>query len=91
MEKSDSLKLGIILERRDSDHPWLDHEWVFVGVIPGAPDIDELRVLSEAPGVPESDPASHRTWGRSGGWTTGASQSPPERWGRADSGPSRGT
>lgn len=51
MEKSDSLKLGILLERRDSDHPWLDHEWVFVGVFPGAPQVDGLRVLREAPGV----------------------------------------
>ena len=51
MQKSDSLQLGIILERRDSDHPWLDHEWVFVGVIPGAPEIDGFKVLREAPGV----------------------------------------
>lgn len=51
MEKSDSLKLGILLERRDSDHPWLDHEWVFVGVLPGAPEIDDLRILRQVPGV----------------------------------------
>lgn len=51
MQKDDSLKLGIILERRDSDHPWLDHEWVFVGVIPGAADVEGMRVIREAPGV----------------------------------------
>ena len=51
MEKNDSLKLGIMLERRDCDHPWLDHEWRFIGVIPGAQDIDGLKVLRSAPGA----------------------------------------
>lgn len=51
MQKEDSLKLGILLERRDSDHPWLDHEWVFVGVIPGAPELEDMRVIREAPGL----------------------------------------
>ncbi len=50
MEISTSTKLGIILERCDSDHPWLDHEWVFAGVIPGAGDVDRPKVLREAPG-----------------------------------------
>lgn len=50
MQKDDSLKLGILLERRDSDHPWLDHEWVFVGVLPGAAEIDGMRVIRKAPG-----------------------------------------
>ncbi len=50
MQKDDSLKLGILLEKRDSDHPWLDHEWVFVGVLPGAEEIDGMRVIREAPG-----------------------------------------
>ena len=50
MQKDDSLKLGILLEKRDSDHPWLDHEWVFVGVIPGAPEIEGMRIIREAPG-----------------------------------------
>jgi hypothetical protein len=49
--KTDSLALGIVLERRDSDHPWLDHEWVFVAVIPGAPPASGLRVLREHKGV----------------------------------------
>ncbi len=51
MQKDDSLKLGILLERRDSDHPWLDHEWVFVGVLPGADDVEGMRVIREAPGA----------------------------------------
>lgn len=47
----DSLPLGVVLERRPSDHPWLDHVWRPVSVIPGAPALDgkddEWRLLRE--------------------------------------------
>ncbi len=49
--KIDSLMLGVVVEKRDSDHPWLDHEWVFVAVIPGAPPITSARVLRQGEGV----------------------------------------
>ena len=49
--KIDSLMLGVVVEKRVSDHPWLDHEWVFVAVIPGAPPASGLRVLREDKGV----------------------------------------
>jgi hypothetical protein len=36
----ETLNLGVVLERRPSDHPWQDHNWHLVGVIPQAPDAD---------------------------------------------------
>lgn len=37
MGKQETMPLGIVLERRRLDHPWKDHAWVPVDVIPGAP------------------------------------------------------
>ncbi len=41
--------MGIVLERREIDHPWQSHSWYPVGVIPGAPEIGESRLLREGP------------------------------------------
>ncbi|MPZ09944.1 MAG: DUF3305 domain-containing protein [Kiloniellaceae bacterium] len=40
MEKNESLPLGVVIEWRRVDHPWKDHDWRPVGVIPGAPALD---------------------------------------------------
>lgn len=40
MSIQETLPLGVVLERRRSDHPWQDHVWNPVGVIPGAPALD---------------------------------------------------
>ena len=40
MGKQETMPLGIVLERRRLDHPWKDHAWVPVDVIPGAPERD---------------------------------------------------
>ena len=37
MGNQETMPLGIVLERRRLDHPWKDHTWVPVSVIPGAP------------------------------------------------------
>ncbi len=50
-EKLETVPLGIVLERRESDHPWLDYEWAFVSVIPGAPHVEQPRVLRKSDGV----------------------------------------
>ena len=53
MEKQESLPLGVVVERRVSSHPWLDHSWRPVTVIPGAPALDpagEWRLLQEGEG-----------------------------------------
>ncbi len=42
--------MGVVLERREIDHPWQSHGWRAVAVIPGASEVDEWRVLAEAPG-----------------------------------------
>lgn len=47
---TDTMTIGIVLERREVDHPWQDHEWVGVAVIPGAPEIDGWRLLDEGRG-----------------------------------------
>ena len=46
----ESLAVGIVLERRQSDHPWQDHSWHTVGLIPGAPAVTERRILAEGSG-----------------------------------------
>ncbi|MCH9049481.1 MAG: DUF3305 domain-containing protein [Proteobacteria bacterium] len=48
---TESMALGIVLERREIDHPWESHSWTAVSVIPGAAEGDEWRVLAEEPGV----------------------------------------
>lgn len=40
MEKNESMPLGVVVERRRVDHPWKDHDWRPVAVIPGAPALD---------------------------------------------------
>ena len=47
---SESIPLGIVIERRTVNHAWQDFDWRAVAVIPGAPQIDEWRVLAEGDG-----------------------------------------
>jgi Protein of unknown function (DUF3305) len=37
MPASDSVNIGVILERRPVDHPWQDHEWVVAALVPDPP------------------------------------------------------
>lgn len=39
------LPLGIVLERRASDHPWQTHRWQVLGVLPGGAPNDGWRLL----------------------------------------------
>ncbi len=50
MAARSSMRLGVVLERRDLDNPWQDHEWRPVAVIPGAADCPEWRLLHERKG-----------------------------------------
>lgn len=36
----ETMPVGIVVERRDSSHPWADNVWLPVEVIPGAPPMD---------------------------------------------------
>lgn len=40
MEKTETLPLGVVIERRRSNHPWADYTWRALAVIPGAPELD---------------------------------------------------
>ncbi len=46
-QNAESLPVGIVLERRKSDHPWLDYSWRAVAVIPGAPALDPRGTWKE--------------------------------------------
>lgn len=53
VEKIETLSVGIVLERRDSSHPWLDHVWLPVAVLPGVVAADpagEWKKLKEGDG-----------------------------------------
>ena len=50
MKTIESLSLGVVIERREIDNPWQEHVWAPVSVIPGAPEIEEWRVLRQGEG-----------------------------------------
>lgn len=63
---TETMSLGVVIERRASDHRWQSHSWRAVGVIAGAPAIETPRLLREADGVAQYhaatlDIALHRT------------------------------
>ncbi len=50
MKSIESMALGVVVERREIDNRWEDHEWRPVAVIPGAPEVEEWRPLRSGPG-----------------------------------------
>jgi hypothetical protein len=44
-QATDTMPVGVVIERRDLDNKWIDHAWQPVAVIPGAPRIDEWRQM----------------------------------------------
>jgi len=46
---AEKMAVGIILERRISDHPWQDHTWHLANVLPGGEEGD-WRVLQQGEG-----------------------------------------
>ena len=47
---SESMALGIVVERRKIDNPWQTYAWSSVSVIPGAPEINQCRLIAEGEG-----------------------------------------
>ena len=45
-ERMVSMPLGVVIERREIDNPWQDHEWRPVAVIPGAAPTTEWKELA---------------------------------------------
>ena len=50
VERMVSMPVGVVVERRDVDNPWQDHEWVPVAVIPGAGSVGEWQELARGDG-----------------------------------------
>ena len=50
MKYSERMRVGVVLERRRIVHPWQDHSWRALAVVPGAPDIAAPRCLGEGDG-----------------------------------------
>ena len=47
MDKNETMPIGVVIERRRSDHPWADHVWRPVAAIAGAPALDPLGPWTE--------------------------------------------
>ncbi len=45
-----SMEIGVVLERREIDNKWADHEWKLAGVIPGKSDLQDWQVLKDGDG-----------------------------------------
>jgi len=50
MATSESIPVGVVLERRKLDNPWQEWEWRAAAVIPGAPDVSEWKQLTQGEG-----------------------------------------
>lgn len=50
MKQVERMRLGVVVERRRSDHPWQDHGWRPVAVLPGAAEVAAWRLVAEGPG-----------------------------------------
>lgn len=46
MDRLETMRLGVVVERRDMENPWQDYAWLPVAVIPGAPDLDQWKVVN---------------------------------------------
>ncbi len=46
MDRLETMRLGVVVERRDIENPWQDYAWLPVAVIPGAPDLDQWKVMN---------------------------------------------
>lgn len=49
MERTRSIAVGVVVERRDVENRWIDHVWRVVAVLPGAPETDMWRETSRGP------------------------------------------
>jgi Protein of unknown function (DUF3305) len=50
LDKSETMSVGIVVERRESRSPWVDAVWKPVSIIPGAPAIEGWRELASGEG-----------------------------------------
>src|SRR3990172_766053 len=50
LRNSESMRVGVVVERRKIDHPWQEYSWRPVEVVPGAPPTTQWRVLHAGDG-----------------------------------------
>lgn len=50
VERMVTMPLGVVVERRNVDNPWQDHQWLPVAVIPGAGPVENWRELARGDG-----------------------------------------
>ncbi|HRK24443.1 MAG TPA: DUF3305 domain-containing protein [Beijerinckiaceae bacterium] len=46
-----TIRVGVVAERRPVDHPWVDHVWEAVAVLPDAPAVAPGTILLDQGGV----------------------------------------
>jgi len=49
-ERRIAMPLGVVIERRQIDHPWQRWRWMPVGVIPGAPAVEAWKEIARGEG-----------------------------------------
>jgi hypothetical protein len=55
----EDLIVGVILERRTLDNPWIDHTWLPSAILPGAPAVGTWTALSDQNGVRQVYAGAH--------------------------------
>lgn len=55
----EDLTVGVVVERRALDNPWVDHVWLPSAILPGAPPVDAWTVLGEHGGVRQVYAGAH--------------------------------
>ncbi|WP_448207689.1 DUF3305 domain-containing protein [Azospirillum sp. sgz302134] len=84
LNRTETMPVGIVLERRKSASPWVDWVWNPVSVIPGAPPVEgDWRLLREGEGWAQFHAATlplelFRT--DTEGYKLNLSQEPPRLW-----------
>ena len=46
----ETMKVGVVIERRESDNQWIDHTWQVVSLIPGAAEVDQTNEIGRGQG-----------------------------------------
>ena len=59
--KEMTMRLGIVVERRKLDNPWVDHSWKPVAVVPGLGEVEAWRLMEEGPDWARFGPTSMKT------------------------------
>ncbi len=48
MDRAERLSVGVVVERRRLDNPWVEVGWRVIGALPGVPDLPAWSVLEES-------------------------------------------